>query len=138
MAPKRVNKTKPEILDEMAKRAKIENFKDMGRRLFPILKTDSIYDAQTALDAVAGYVKMELAIKEAKLKINDIPLDFSKEPKGKVTDVMNAIKVEVQNENAKDVAEFLELFSRTFSSYAMKVFLEKPMSEVKVDDIVAK
>ena len=136
--PKRVNKSKPEILDEMAKRTKIEKFKDLGRRLFPMLKTDSIYDAQTALDAVAGYVKMELSIKEASFKINDLPLNFSQEPKGKITDVMNAIKVEVQDENAKDVAEFLELFSRTFSSYAMKMFLEKPMSDVTVDDIVAK
>ena len=52
-SPKRVNKNKPEILDEMARRAKVEKFKDMGRRLFPLLTTDTIYDAQTAIEA--GY-----------------------------------------------------------------------------------
>lgn len=137
MSTKRVNKSKPEILNEMAQRAKVEKFKDMGKRLFPLLTTDTIYDAQTALEAVSGYIKFELSIKEASFKLNDLPLDFSKETKSKVTDVMNAIKVELQEENAKDCAEFLELFGRTFSSLAVKKYLENPMSEVKVEDIIA-
>lgn len=138
MAPKRINKTKPEILGEMAQRAKIEKFKDMGRRIFPLLTTDTIYDAQTAIEAVSGYIKFELSIKESGFKVNDLPLDFSKEQEGKVTDVMNAIKVELQTENAKDSAEFLELFGRTFSNYAVKKYLDNPMSDVNVDDIISK
>lgn len=134
---KRINKTKPEILNEMAQRAKIEKFKDMGKRLFPLLTTDTIYDAQTAIEAVSGYIKFELSVKEANFKINDLPLDFKDQPEGSITDVMNAIKVELQQENAKDAAEFLELFGRTFSSYAVKKYLENPMSEVKVEDIIA-
>lgn len=135
---KRVNKNKAQILDEMAQRAKIDKFKDMGKRLFPLLSTDTIYDAQTAIEAVSGYIKFELSVKEAGFKVNDLPLDFSKEPEGKVTEVMNAIKVELQGESAKDSAEFLELFGRTFSSYAVKKYLDNPMSEVNVDDIIAK
>lgn len=139
MAPqKRVNKSKPEILGEMAQRAKVEKFKDMGRRVFPLLKTETIYDAQTVLDAVSGYIKFELAVKEQSLKLNDLLVDFSKEPKGEILDAMDAIKVELQQESAKDVADFLELMGRTFSSYASSEFLKKPMTDLKVEDIISK
>lgn len=138
MAPKRVNKSKPEILSEMAQRAKVEKFKDMGRRIFPLLKTETIYDGQTVLDAVSGYIKFELAVKEQSLKLNDLLVDFSKEPEGEILEAMKAIKVELQQESAKDVADFLELMGRTFSSYASSEFLKKPMSDLKVEDIISK
>ena len=136
--PKRVNKNKGQILDEMAQRVKIEKFKDMGHRIFPLLKTETIYDAQTAIEAVSGYIKFELAVKENSYKINDLLIDMSEEPESDITTAMNAIKVELQNENAKDTAEFLELFGRTLSSYGAKEFLKKPMTDLKVEDIISK
>ncbi len=137
MTPKRINKSKDQISDEIAYNAKLFRFKNMAARVFPLLLTDSVYDAQTALDAVSGFAKAELSEKEASFKINDLSLDFSAQPKGKITDTMNAIKVELQEENAKEVSDFLELFSRTFSSYGTNQFLKKPMSDIKASDIIA-
>lgn len=134
---KRINKSKSQILDEIAQKAKIENFKNIGKKLFPMLTTDSIYDAQTVLDALSGYIKMELAVKESSFLVSDLLVDLSNEPKGNITDIMKAIHTEISKENAKDMAEFLELFSKTFSTYAVNQYLKKPMSDLKVEDIIA-
>lgn len=137
MTPKRINKTKNEIAQEMAYTEKLKRFKSMATRIFPLLVTDTIYDAQTALDAVSGFIKEDIAIRESAWKVNDLPIDFSSQPEGKITNTMNAIKVELQQENALEVSEFLELFSRTFTSFGSKQFLAKPMSEISMDDIIA-
>ncbi len=134
---KRVNKSKDQITQEMERNALLLRYKNMAARLFPLLQTDTIYDAQTALDAVSGFTKYELSEKEASFKMNDLALDFSEQPKGKITDVMNAIKVELQNESAKEAADFLELFSKTFSQYGASHFVKKSMSEIKSSDILA-
>lgn len=135
--PKRVNKTKQEIAKEMAHRAKIEKDKALVRRIFPLLQTETIYDAQTALGAVAGYIKFDLAKKEGMLKVNDLLLDLSKEPESAITETMNAIKVELQDENARDVASLLERISNSFAQYGAAQYLKNPMKDLNVDEIVA-
>lgn len=135
--PKRLNKSKDQISEEMAYNAKLLRFKHMATRIFPLLTTDTIYDAQTAMDAISGFVKYDLAEKESQFKVNDLPLDFSDQPEGKITETMTALKAELQTESAKEVAEFLEMFSRTISSYGAAQFVKKPMSDLKAEDFIA-
>ncbi len=134
---KRVNKTKDEISNEMAHKAKVEKQKILARKMFAVLNADSIYDNQTALNALSGYIKFEMAIRESKIKVNDLLLDLKKEPDTKITQVMEALKAELQDEPAKDVADLLERMGKTLEAFIARKFINNPMSDIKLEDIVA-
>lgn len=136
-APKRVNKTKDEIAKEMAHRAKVEHQKALARRMFPLLEVESIYDGQTALNALSGYIKFEIAVRESKLKINDLLLDLKKEPDTQITKVMEALKAEFQDEPAKELSELMERMAKTLEAFIARKYINNPMSEIKLEDIVA-
>ena len=135
LKPKRVNKSKNQILDEMARKAKVERQKQMVRRIFPLLKVDTIYEMQTALSAVAGYLKEEIERKMGVFKVNDLPLDFKDEPKTKITESMVAIKSELQMDSAVEVMEAIELFANYLPSIGAERFLSKKSEELKVEDL---
>ena len=137
MAPKRVNKTKDEIAKEMAHKAKVEKQKALARRMFPLLEVETIYDGQTALNALSGYIKFEMAVRESKLKINDLLLDLKKEPDTQITKVMEALKAEFQDEPAKELSELMERMANTLQSFIARKYVNNPMSEIKMEDIVA-
>jgi len=136
-APKRVNKTKDEIAKEMAHKANIEKQKALARRMFPLLAVESIYDGQTALNALSGYIKFEMAVRESKLKINDLLLDLKKEPDTQITKVMEALKAEFQDEPAKELSDLMERMAKTLESFIARKYINNPMSEIKLEDIVA-
>jgi len=136
-APKRVNKTKDEIAKEMAYKAKVENQKALARRMFPLLEVESIYDGQTALNALSGYIKFEMAVRESKLKVNDLLLDLKKEPDTQITKVMEALKTEFQDEPAKELSELMERMAKTLEAFIARKYINNPMSEIKLEDIVA-
>lgn len=136
-APKRVNKTKDEIAKEMAHRAKVEHQKALARRMFPLLEVESIYDGQTALNALSGYIKFEIAVRESKLKINDLLLDLKKEPDTQITKVMEALKAEFQDEPAKELSELMERMAKTLEAFIARKYINNSMSEIKLEDIVA-
>lgn len=136
-APKRVNKTKDEIAKEMAHKANIEKQKALARRMFPLLAVESIYDGQTALNALSGYIKFEMAVRESKLKINDLLLDLKKEPDTQITKVMEALKAEFQDEPAKELSDLMERMAKTLESFIARKYINNPMSEIKMEDIVA-
>lgn len=137
MATKRVNKTKDEIAKEMAHKAKVEKQKALARRMFPLLEVETIYDGQTALNALSGYIKFEMAVRESKLKINDLLLDLKKEPDTQITKVMEALKAEFQDEPAKELSELMERMANTLQSFIARKYVNNPMSEIKMEDIVA-
>lgn len=137
MATKRVNKTKDEIAKEMAHNAKVEKQKALARRMFPLLEVETIYDGQTALNALSGYIKFEMAVRESKLKINDLLLDLKKEPDTQITKVMEALKAEFQDEPAKELSELMERMANTLQSFIARKYVNNPMSEIKMEDIVA-
>lgn len=136
MAPqKRVNKSKPEILDEMAKRAKIERQKELIRRIFPLLEVDTMYDMQTALLAVSGYIKEDIERKVQIFNVNDMLLDFKGEPDTKITKVMNAIKTELQMENAVEVMDTLETFGNFIPNIGVEAYLKKDAKDLTLKDL---
>jgi len=136
-APKRVNKTKDEIAKEMAHKANVEKQKALARRMFPLLEVESIYDGQTALNALSGYIKFEMAVRESKLKINDLLLDLKKEPDTQITKVMEALKAEFQDEPAKELSDLMERMAKTLESFIARKYINNPISEIKLEDIVA-
>ncbi len=136
-APKRVNKTKDEIAKEMAHKAKVEHQKALARRMFPLLEVETIYDGQTALNALSGYIKFEIAVRESKLKINDLLLDLKKEPDTQITKVMEALKTEFQDEPAKELSELMERMAKTLEAFIARKYINNAMSEIKLEDIVA-
>lgn len=136
--PKRVNKTKEEIAKEMAHKQMVANQKALARRIYAIIESQStIYDAQTVVNALSGFIKYELSVKESSIKLNDLLIDLKNEPKTKITKAMEALKVELQNENAKDMAQLLERFGQTLGHYSASQFLKQPMKKVKLEDIIA-
>lgn len=137
-ASKRVNKTKEEIAKELAHKIKIEREKGIARRIFPLLTDqESIYDAQTTVNALSGYIKYEMSKKEASFKLNDLLIDLSKEPDTKITATMQALKVELQEDGAKEVASLLERLGQALGQFSASQFMQKPMSEIKMEDIIS-
>jgi len=135
---KRVNKSKEEIATEMKHKAVVSQQKELVKKIFAaIANQDTVFDGQTVLQALSGFIKYELSQKEATLKINDLLIDLSKQPKGKITKAIAELKVELQNENAKDTAQLLERFGNTLGQYSAATFMKNKMSKIKIEDILA-
>lgn len=135
---KRVNKSKEEIAAEMKHKAVVSQQKELVKKIFAaIANQDTVFDGQTVLQALSGFIKYELSQKEATLKINDLLIDLSKQPKGKITKAIAELKVELQNENAKDTAQLLERFGNTLGQYSAATFMKNKMSKIKIEDILA-
>lgn len=136
MKPKRINKSKKQIVDEIELKAKVARQKEMVKRVFPLLKDlDNLYEAQTALMAVSGYLKEDIEKKMSIFKVNDIALDFKDEPKTKITEVMTSIKAELQNDCAVEAMDMLELFGNFIPNIGAEAYLKKPANELTLEDL---
>jgi len=139
MAPKRINKTKDEIAKEMAHKQMVKQQKVQAAVIFKCLEgVDSIYDAQTVVNALSGFIKYELSVKEASLKVNDLLIDMKNEPDSKIKEAIEKLKVELQDKNAKDISLLLQRFGDTLGHFSANKFMKNPMSEIKIEDIIAK
>ena len=135
---KRTNKTKPEIVDEIKRKEKVQHQIAMVKDMFPIVENmKTIYDAQTVLSAVSGFINGEIAKKNVELKVSDLNIDLSKEEDGEIKTNMITLIGLIENEGAEDIADLLERFSDILTKVAADKFLKQPMSELKVEDIVA-
>lgn len=138
MKAPRVNKTKPEIANDMANQVKITKEKEIGRKVFDCIKDQkSIYDAQTVVQAVAGYISLDLMRKEKVLKVSDMIIDISKEKDEAIVTAFKAILEVVKDESAKDISLFLEKFGGALSQYSSVEYMKKPMSEIKTEQFIA-
>ena len=133
----RKNKSKEQIAAQLKQQEKIKRDKILVKLLFPFLvDMKSIYDAQTALMALSGYMKAELSNRTAELKVSDLKLDLSKEEVTDVKDVMIKMMGKLEIENAEDMADLLERFSNILSQIGADKFLKGPMGSLKIEDIV--
>lgn len=138
----RKNQSKDELVIALKKKQKIEHEKDMVRAIFPKLEgVESIYDAQTALSAVSGYVKMEMEDMISDIKISyfkDALLkSLEKEKDSKIKDSMIAILETINNEKVEDIMDLLQRMSRAFGDFGASQFIKGPMSSIKIEDLVA-
>ena len=135
---KRINKKKEEIVDEIKRKEKVQHEIAMVKDMFPIVENmATIYDAQTVLSAVSGFIQGELAKKTVEFKVGDLTIDLSLEKDSDIKTNMTTLLGLIENEKAEDIADLLERFSNILTKVAADKFHKQPMSELKIEDIVA-
>ena len=73
--PKQIHKKKEELLAEAKHLQKIEREKTLVKMMFPHIENQkTIYDAQTVLQALSGFIKLGIEQKTAEIKIKDIKI----------------------------------------------------------------
>lgn len=135
----RVNKSKEDIAAQMAFMQKIERQKVLARLIFPFIQDQkTIYDAQTVVNAAAGYIKQELALKASNIIVKELSVSISADKGDKVLKdaVENLINL-MQTEKADDAVALLERFGNGLGEFSSKKYMENPMNIIKVEDFIA-
>lgn len=137
-AIKRVPKDKEAIVSTFLQQEKIAHIKEVVRNIYPLLeKVDSIYDAQTSVNALSGFISAHIENQAAKIKLNELPIDLSKEEDSKIKEAILAIMELCKNEPAKELSSILERLGKTMGDYGAHEFLKNPMEQLSVDKILA-
>lgn len=136
---KRLNKSKEEILADMQHQQKVAHIKEIARAVYPLLENvDSIYDAQTSVNALSGFIAAEIEKSVAKIKLNELEIDLSKEEDSKIKTSIVAIMDLMKDESAQELSETLERLGTTLQQFIINKHMKEPMSTIKIDDLVAK
>ena len=134
---KRENKNKAQIEAEMKQQQKVKNDKILVKLLFPFIENmKSIYDAQTALSAMSGYIKASFISKTDEIRVKDLTVDLSKEEDTEITTAMKHILEQLQEERAEDMTDLLDRFANILPKIGANEFLKGPMSTLKITDIL--
>lgn len=133
----RINKTKDQIAQEMKQLAKVKHIKEVVRKVYPLLDVDTIYDAQTVLNAIQGFIKVDLEERLDKIKLNDLALNFDKEKDSKIKTAMQIIVKEFADEPADEFSQTIERLARAFSDFGAQKFLKNDMKSLKIEEILA-
>lgn len=134
----RINKSKEQITEEMQRNAKIQHDISLCKLIWPYLETlDTIYDAQTVLNGLAGFISSGLEKKIAGIKVSEVEIDLSKEEESKIRTAFISLMGLLEIEDAKASSDLLIRFGSTLSKYGAAQYLKNPMSTLKVEDIIA-
>ncbi len=135
----RTNKTKEQIVDDMKHQEKVAHIKDVVRGIFPYLeKVDTVYDAQTVVNALSGFIAALIEKNVAEIKLGDLDIDLSKEEDSKIkTAIQDIIRFEAE-ESAQELSETLERLGTTLQAYIVHKHMSAPMETIKIDDLVSK
>ena len=138
MPKPRVNKTKDQIAEQLKYTQKIDRERSLCKSIWPLIDHQaSIYDAQTALNALSGFITAYIQKKIDDIKVEDLALDLSKEPDNEIKQAVVEMIGLLGPENAKDTASLLERYGKTLAQYGANQYLKNPMSVLKIEDIVA-
>ncbi len=133
----RVNLSKEEIANKIKQDAKVTKMVSLVKLMWPYFDgLDSIYDAQTVCNAIAGYVEFGMKLKEDEMKVSDLGIDLAKEKESKIKTSMLSILGLIEIENPKDIITLTRKVADTLGQYGANEFLKGPMSGIKVTDIV--
>ncbi len=131
------NRSKEDIKAEIARTNKVKHERELALKIWEHIKgMKSIYDAQTALQAVSGFVTFEYARKTQNVLCGDLTVDLKREKDKEMKKIMEAILVIIKGENAKDTAGFLERYGKMLAMYSSMEYMKKPMSELNRDKII--
>lgn len=138
MKKPRINKTKDQLIAEQKHLQKIEREKSLVKLMFPLIENNkTIYDAQTSLQALSGFIKVKVDEKANELMVKDLVFDLKNEPESEVkTSILSLIDM-LQLEKAKDISSLLERFGNILAQHSANEFMKQPMSVVTVDKIIA-
>jgi endonuclease III len=120
---------------------KVERSKRIARAIWPaVTGLATVYEAQTAFNAVSGHLLAALVKPERELKVSDLMADIDLET-GKPSPVKHAVKSIIdylQHEPAKDAQELLDLMGRKLPEALAQKHIQDPMDTIAVDDFIAK
>jgi hypothetical protein len=137
-AVKRINKSKGEIVEDIKRKEKIEHMKWVVRTLYPLIeRQDTIYDAQTVVNALSGFITAHIEKKVLDIKMNQLEIDLSGEEVSKIKSSIENIITLMRNESAQELSETLERLGQALSQYSANKFMKQPMSTIKLEDILA-
>ena len=141
MKEKRTNKTKAELVDEVRKNVAVKHQVELAKKIYPLIEDQkTIYDAQTALGAAAGFIKLAIHNKTKEIFVNDIMPDIQESLKNeKKSDIKTAVENIINLlgiESAEEMVLLLDGFGKTLSGYSAKEYMQKPMSDIKLSDII--
>jgi hypothetical protein len=135
---KRNNKTKEQLIAEGKRKAEVDRQIVLAKKIFPFVANfKTIYDAQTVLGALSGLLELEILKRTEEFKVSEFPLEFSKQPKGEITDTMKAIYDGLKDEGAESVSEMLKTMSDKLPQYLAQVHIKDPMDTVPMDKFIA-
>lgn len=134
---KRVNKTKEEIAYDMKVQEVAKQKVALVKKIYPHLKSQkSIYDAQTALYGLSGYIKAELQKRERAYLVSDLNVDLSKEEKGVITDAVISLHEEFKGEKAWAFAALLNEFGDSLQKYGAHKYMQQGMDAITESEII--
>lgn len=138
-AVKRVNKNKEQITSDIKAQEKVAHLKEMVRNLFPLIEgVDCVYDAQTAVNALSGFIAAYIEEKVSAIKLSELPIDLSKEEDSKIKTSILAMIDMFKDESAQELSETLERLGTTLQQYIVHTHMSAPMSTITIDKILSK
>lgn len=134
----RVNKKKEELVADIEKTQRIERMKVLARLIWPFLEPQkTIYDAQTVLNATAGFLKQEFNKKAELIIVKDLTVDLSQEEDGEIKTAIEHLLQLLQTEKAEDTIALLERMGNSFGQFGALAYLKNPMSVMNRDEFIA-
>lgn len=134
----RVNKTKEQIVADVKHIEKVQREKALVKLMWPFIESQkTIYDAQTVLQALSGFIKVEMDKKSSELIVKELSIDLSKEKDSEIKTAVLKLLGLLEIEKAKDTASLLERFGNILAQYSAGEYLKNPMSMVSLDKIIA-
>lgn len=138
-AIKRVNKSKEQIQSDIIQQQKVAHIKEVVRQLFPKIESvDTVYDAQTAVNALSGFIAAHIEGQVAKIKLSELPIDLSQEPDSKIKTAIVEIMDIMKDESAQELSETLERLGTTLQQYIVHTHMSAPMSTITIDNLLSK
>lgn len=137
---KRVNKSKEEIKSDFLQQEKIAHLKEVVTGMFPIVQSaGTIYDGQTVVNALAGFIEPHIEEAVRKIKLSDLPIIsyLEKEEDTPIKQAIIKIIDMFKDEPAQELSETLEKFGRALGQYSANEFMKQNMSVMNIKDIVA-
>ena len=130
--------SKQELAAQIQQKQNVEHIKQMVRDIWPLIaEQDTVYDAQTVVNALSGFISAHIEKKVSELKVSDLPIDLSKEKDSKIKTAIEKMMKQLEDEPAKDTAVTLERLGKTLGEFCASKMLKQPMDTIKVTDIVA-
>lgn len=135
---KRKNKSKEEISQQLANDKKVAHIKDLVRIVFPVIENmDTVYEAQTTVNALSGFIEAEIEKIAGKVKLSEIEIDLSKEEEGSIKTALTELVALFPDESAQELAETMERLGTTLQAFVSNNAMKEKMT-ITVDDIVSK
>lgn len=134
----RLNLSKGEIEASIKQNLAIEKSKTLARKIFPaIANLNTVYDAQTVLNAVAGFIEYELQKKENDMKVEDLTIDLSKQAESPIKAAVVAVLDIVKMENVREASEMAKLMASKLPSYLAGTHMTDKMETISADKFIA-